>query len=439
MTEFLIFTLIIVCVVMAGWSLLNRERMLQFPGLASWVVGFLIIPQLVALNSAKERLPAGSLDRVVFMVLLCLLITYTGYYASKRPPREFIWRFSMRRLFYGGALLAVVGQVALVFLQSSLKDIPDGEMWSGLPIRYLFFAQASRYAFSIGLVIFTLTRKKWALLLTIPNAVSVIQVLLYSGKRSNTAVFALTILCAFWFSRRKAVPRWMMVVGILAFTAFVVNVGDFRALAKNKELSRVDVIRGVNWSDTFTKENYVGGNAIDMENAANVIAAVDSSGRFDYGAALWNWMVMTYVPRQLVGSEAKQSLLVGENVWDVVREINGYSPPMGTCATGIAEAFYGFWYYGAFLFYILGYIMRRLWEGSMRGGVIYQVLYFNFIAMAINVYNGTIGNMVTPWLHMLFFLMPVFFFAKVRPSEDVPSNSDILRPYISKNAGAGAL
>jgi hypothetical protein len=408
--------------------------MLQFPGLAAWVVGFLVCPQLVFLNSTSGRLPEGSLQKVAFMALLCFMMTLAGYYASRRSPAELHWKFSTRRLLQGAALLALVGQVAIFLLRSVLADWDPGEMWSGLPVRYLFFVQAGRYAFSIGLIIYLLTRNKWALFLALPNAADAIMTLILHGRRTSAAVFALTVLCAIWFTRRKTVPRWAMLVGILAFTVFVLNISQFRYQSKQKSVEKsIERLQGMDWKRTFEKENFIGSNAIEMENAAYIISVVDSSSRFDYGATLWNWIVMAYVPRQLVGSELKQSLMMGKGVWTVVYDEAGYVPPFGSCTTGIAEAFYSFWYYGACLFFLLGYIMRRLWEGSMRGGIVYQAMYFNFIAMGVGVYNGSLGNMLMPWPHMLLFLVPVFLYARLKPGEDFPENRDVLRSCVPEN------
>lgn len=427
MTELLIFTLLFLCIGLVGYSLLDKERMLQFPGLTGWTVGFMIMPQLFALMGVENRLPANSLTSLVFMIILCVIMTVIGFYANPSPSSAFHWKFSIKRLIIGAVILAAISQVASFMLYSLPTEVLDGKMWSGLPVKYLFFAQAGRYAFSIALVVFMITRNKWALLLILPHAFDSIQILILYGRRTNTAIFILTILCAFWFSRRQTVPRWGMALGVLVFVLFVFNIGEYRAIAKRKDSDMLKQVAQIEWEDTFRSQNLVGANAIEMQNASYIIAASRQSGRFDYGATLWNWLVMAYVPRQLVGSELKSSLLLGVNVWDVVYETLHYKAPFGSCTTGVAEAFYSFSYFGCLLFFAIGYVMRRLWEGAMRGDIIYQVVYFNFLAMAIGVYNGTMGNAITPWLHMIFFMGPVLYIARDRRSGDLSSDKDVLQ------------
>ena len=143
MTGTLIFFLVVLCGSLVIWSLSDKSRMLQFPGLVGWTIGLMTMPPLIALQTIEEQLPPGSLSRLSLMVLFCTLMTVVGYLANGRPATAFRWRFSVKRLLIASAVLLVISQIGGFMLGSLPKEMLEG-LWSGLPIRYLFFAGRER-------------------------------------------------------------------------------------------------------------------------------------------------------------------------------------------------------------------------------------------------------------------------------------------------------
>lgn len=212
-----------------------------------------------------------------------------------------------------------------------------------------------------------------------------------------------------------------MIIGIAVFSIFVYSIGEYRAAIKSKD--SIKKLQQIELNNPTRTESLVGDMAIEMENAANIIEGVDRSGSHDMGMLLYNSIISYYVPRQLVGREVKESFMLPSGMLENTYEQCHYRPPVGSCTTGIAEAYYSFSFFGSFLFFIMGYVMRRLWEGSMKGDVIYQLLYISILAYAIGVYDGQLACFISPWIHMLIFLGPIIIYAKLK-KKDIEKNQE---------------
>jgi hypothetical protein len=415
MTWFLTAILVLSCVSLFVWGMLEKSRMLQFPFLAASAIAVQFIPSIFALSvpDISPLLPSqGALNRFIVMTILCLGVTALGYFWSDRPPRRLTWDFDMPRLLQGGVVLVIVGWSCGTVLNSLPSEMLSQSQWSGLPVRYLFFASMGSYGFVLALLIFTKTWNRWALIAMLPGVFGALWLMMH-GRRTPTAMFFLSLLCALWFNRRIAPPKWLMLIGMAAFSVFVFNIGEIRMIANSNNIDKVNQLREIDVAGTFKKDKVQSSASDELINSCYIMEAAARSGQYDMGLTVYNTFIAAYVPRQMVGEEFKNSLMARGNS-DVTYEVFGYTSPVGSCPTGIADAFASFSYAGSLMFFMLGYIMRRLWEGSMHGHVIHQLLYVSVVVLELGTYGGAIANLTTPWIHIILFAGPILLWARER-------------------------
>src|SRR5713101_1789649 len=84
-----IFAALCICLLYWGWQ--SPERIYQFPFLAGATFFAFVLPQVIGLRHDVD-LPAGALEKTLFMTLLCALMCYAGYRWRNHPMRSFAWK-----------------------------------------------------------------------------------------------------------------------------------------------------------------------------------------------------------------------------------------------------------------------------------------------------------------------------------------------------------
>lgn len=419
MTWFLVAMLSFLCLALAAWGLKEKSHLLQFPFLSAVAVAIQFIPAILVLgkpDNLDSALGENALNRVVAMAILCLLMTAFGYFVKTDPPKVLLWQVQTNR-FLTGATFLVIASVFFGFLLSRLPAEELGaSQWSGRPVFYLFFASVGVYGATVALLVFTKTWDKRAFVLMIPWTISSLSLMIFYGRRGVTAAFCFAIACALWFNRKWMLPRSLAVVVILGFAVYSAVIGDYRRIMKDDSSDKINNIKGINVAEKLEEEGIRNDQCEELKNAAYIMAAYSKSGRYDLGVTFYNAIIGQYVPRQLVGEEFKKALM-GVTPDEVVKDEYNYSFTTGSCHTGVADVFASFWYFGSLVFFVIGYVMRRIWEGAERGYIVHQFLYVNMLALILGVFNGDIASFITPWIHILVFAGPVFVFARDRMLE----------------------
>jgi hypothetical protein len=146
----------------------------------------------------------------------------------------------------------------------------------------------------------------------------------------------------------------------------------------------------------------------EMRNAIMRIDNTANTLQFDYGKFHWNRLVFNFVPAQLVGVEVKQSFMLPVPV-----QSRDYNPVLGTTETGMADAFGSFWYLGAFKFFLLAYLVRRIWVTANTGEFAAQFTYLLSIIPSMHAISHQTDWVLMVWVHMLMFAAPALAFAVI--------------------------
>src|SRR5439155_7493348 len=155
----------------------------------------------------------------------------------------------------------------------------------------------------------------------------------------------------------------------------------------------------------------------ELTNAVYNIGAVSRRMDFDLGAYHWNAIVFSYVPAQLVGHDLKESLMLPLANPAFAEYL--YLTPLGSTSTGFSDSFQSFWYFGCLKFFVVAFVMQRLWLASRGGSLMAQLLYMLLPVQALQVITHDTNHFVATWIHMAIFLLPLMLWAR-RPRSVPP-------------------
>ena len=422
MATLLLWVLVFQCLAIICWGTVRRDRMIQFPFLASGVFFGWILPQLVGLTS-NRFLPAGGLEKTVLMAILCLGAVWWGYNLNRRSAKLFNWEFDRERLTWASAAMSLMG--AYFFHEVSLlAPAAARTQWTGIITVYVFLSAFLTYGMVIALVVH-LHKPGWLTASVLAfNLLFYLHQVVVRGRRAIMIELGLMLLLALWFRRRLLAPRWAMLATLVVGTLLINSIGDYRDTMLEKDQWRwsgagaIDVLQ-IDYLGNL--QRLTSGQALNIEltNAVMNIEATDRQMKFDFGLSHWNAMVLRYVPAQFIGSDNKQALLI-ESIGhgpasDRAYEEFRYLPSTrGSTATGLSDAFQSFWYFGAFNFFAIGFITSRWYGAAMSGSVAAQTIVILTMTAALHAITHSTHWYFVQFVQLAAFLLPVFVLARVQ-------------------------
>ena len=403
----------------AVWGLLQPDGMLRYPFLASTVYLGWFLPQAIGL-SEEAWLPVGGYSILMFMALLCLLGIYSADKVRLRPGRAQLWEYDERKLLLGSVGLTAFGTF-FAFMISSLPPEMLSGAWTGVATIYLFMAKAQYFGFAVAFLLLLRSFSKLALLVAMFNMYFFLFAIFIGGRRGVALEISLIILTALWFERRIMLPRLMIialaVIGSLLFN----SIGQYRSLtyrgsklgygAGEWSIPSINEIRSIDYIGTL--ESFAATGSNEVSNAIYYISAVNNSSDFNFGGTYWNDLLFRYVPGQLLGIDFKQSLML--QLYDSTSPIFAYERQIGTTYTGFFDSFSAFWYFGAFSFFLIGIIMRRLYERAMMDDFHGKLFYGLLIAVAMHAVTHSTSWFFVYLPQVFLFVLPVLWMARRRP------------------------
>jgi hypothetical protein len=411
MNWFLFGTFVAVAAAMIAPAIWRKDYRLQFPCLAGLTVVYQVALPLASLNTQPDEVSAASLARFSVMAILCLLAAWAGYewrLGSKHPG---LMRFDPRRLAASALILvALGGYFTWRFSDVTPEFDPEKGGMTGFATIYLTLAFVGRYGAILAAILF-MRAKNWLLLvLVLPQLWSYYQMFLI-GRRSPTGEIMVVICMLLFFYRQWAIPFWLMLLGVFGMAVFCFNIGTIRATVEQPLSERIEAIRAGDPLDSLT----LGGVARDRQfvevfNAAKFMEAKAQGGNYTYGLHFWNQLVFGYVPAQIVGREFKESLKIP--LTDDAQEA-GFEKSVGTCETGIGEAFMAYGYFGCGLFFVLGSFMRWAWEGAVRNSVLRQFVLMLCTLAAVLSFSTQLWTFVNLLASITLFAGPLLWWSRV--------------------------
>ncbi|MBV9749925.1 MAG: hypothetical protein JO157_14035, partial [Acetobacteraceae bacterium] len=402
----LILILLAVCAGLLWSGIRRRGGIYEYPFLAGATFLGFVLPQMPALAD-DPYLPGGAFAKAAFFTTLCAAACWVGWVAGNRPLASLQWTLDKRRVVWLAAVLTAAGGIFYYKLSTLPKEALDASLYSGLPVAYLFLAKMLSYGLYLAVLCLMRSQSKLALAVALVGASLLLHRTVIEGRRGELAEFLLVAALSAWFTRGAAVPRAVALIGALLAGLALNSTGDYRSATKGQdgpkwsEISRIDVLG--NFIDVLKN----GGP--EMRNAVLRINAADEMMAFDFGLFHWNILVYNFVPAQLVGREAKNSLFI--TMPDQYGR--GYDPPTGTTETGMADAFASFWYLGFLKFFLIAYALSRLYRTAMQGSLAAQVIYMVSVVPAMLAITHHTQWVLSTWVHVALFLLSGLALARI--------------------------
>jgi hypothetical protein len=406
MNWLLIFILLALCLWLILKGLSRPGGIYEYPFLAGATFLGFALPQMPALAN-DPFLPPDAFAKTAFVTILCAAACSLGWVAGKRPIIGLNWSFDERSLQWLAALLSLIGGF-FYFKISRLPPEMTAGLWTGLPVMYWFFARYVTYGFTLAVLSLARRPSGFTLGIILFDSMFFMDRILIGGRRSDTAELILIIALAVWFYRKIAIPRALVVIGLVAGALVINSIGDYRSASLNRDGPGWSEVSRIDWIGNF--ENLLENGGAEMRNAVMRIAEADRSQNFDYGLFHWNTLVFNFVPAQLFGSDFKESLTI-----ELARAYEvGYINPDGATHTGMSDAFASFWYFGALKFWIFAYLLSRIYRSAVAGDTICQLLYILTLTSAMLAITHHTQWVISNWVQMGLLFFPFLALVRVK-------------------------
>src|SRR5690606_32807172 len=123
--------------------------------------------------------------------------------------------------------------------------LPDevrlASMHSGISVIYIFFQKMLTFGLMVAVVCFVRRPSRMAGAIILFDLLLVADRIMITGKRGELTEVVLGILLALWFQRRFALPRVVLLAGVLAATVALNSAEQYRNISK--DTSGMDLAR----------------------------------------------------------------------------------------------------------------------------------------------------------------------------------------------------
>ncbi len=397
----------------------------QFPFWGGVIALGWFFPQLVGGYLQAEHFPAGAYSAAVFFAALCTAAMWYGYIrAAGAPTQKPSWldmQFEVKKLYISGAALCAFGFFFQWKVWSMPQEVLSETQWSGAVVKYLFLASVFKFGF-IALWLLYLSQPKLfvpkLLLFIIPALGCLLYAALILGRRAGMMNLVAYLVVSFWFVRRRAMPRGVLIAGSVFGLILVNSIGTYRSIMVNQEAplaERVSEAASADYASSSMRA--LDESGAEFKNYLYARQVHAERGVYDFGSIHWNKLVFNYVPGQIIGSDLKKALQFPNplNWRTAALEDYGHRYATGTTATGYADAFASFGWFGFIKFLAIGLIMGVLYRRAMTGSFLAQLLYVYTLGTAMHaVSHGTNRILLSSWVYFFMLAFPVFCYAKVQ-------------------------
>ncbi len=394
------------CLALLAPAVRRRTGILEFPFAAGCgLLGFLF-PQAVAVAQHEEAAPRDGVLRVLLMCTLVALAVYTGWHeaapARWSAPRQV--RYPVRRLYWIGMAALAVGAAGYLKLTSLSGGIlahysTHGNyalQWRGLPVIYDFFVQYLTPGLVLcGLAGLLLGGK---LRLLPPGAALAVQLagIVFLGRRSVLVSLVTSVGCLLYFGKGW-LPRRDLVLCAAPLVALAMFA--FPEYRKHSQIGGdIERMREVDFG-TLVGAQACGGQP-EFWGAAHFVQTTSEDDLYEFGAGVYNTLVVYFVPKVIVTEAGKAALMIP------TREARAsWRMPYGMVTTGAGSAYRQFWFLGCLWFYGLSRLMRYLWLRASGGGdLIAQAAYVLLLTPAV---ASVVNDMFAIYMPVFMFWIPL--------------------------------
>jgi hypothetical protein len=373
-----------------------------------------VYPQYLALIR-DQALQPSSIEDLGTIILMTLVGILFGWKKGTEPLPHPIYsriNFADKRWSgrYGGIIAGCAGLSLFGFAMNLLlKSMDAGDLassqWSGPITIIAFLSQATIAGFAMSLLVHLNRPSKISLFLIALNFLILAPSVLIFMRRATAGHIFIAAVLAFWFAKNWLPSRVAILLTSAVAILLVNSIGLMRPKVYADDTGKLVVVERT-WEE-IAEIDFVGGmfgseaTAQELRNALYSVAATRITGNYNLGANIWDGLVSSYVPAQIVGKEFKQALMIGRSAEAEAREVLFHEVSLGTTPTGFADSFQMFWFLGPIWFFCLFFAMGKLYRIARCGSLFAQALYTVCCVSALHC--------VTHYSVHLINSFPIFF------------------------------
>lgn len=406
---------------------------MHMPVLFAAVYAGWLVPQLWSLV-AREVAPGDSLVTLLLMSLLCLGATILGWRTGKRgttiPLKGALPRIHEKKVGAAATILTGIALVGFLGLGSDPMATEVGAMWTGPAAILSLILGVKSASFALSLMYFLRRRTSFSTSLLAINVIIFAPYIIFYFRRQVILEAALIIAYALLVIRNYALPRTVVVAALVVASIGVFAAEQIRTISVDGQAPKLSEIAKIDFLALNPINDPQG--SPEIENAANLIYAVQTSNYYTMGGQFWNRFVFQYVPAQFVGADVKQGLMLTPWPSELTFKVSGYLPRAGSTQTGIATAFMEFWYFGCLIFYANAYIMGRLWRRALAGNSWDKVWYAAGVVPSMHMITHHAAIFYVTFFFFVLVLIIVSYVLRIisRPSDPISRGSVQLQPAL---------
>jgi len=417
-------------VAMVAYYLRAKGTFYQFPFWAGMIALGWFFPQAVGGYLKVSKYPGFAYEDAMIFASMCTVALWLGFeVAVKRKTTRSSWldaAFNKQRLYYAAAALCMFGFYFYWKLWSLPEALLAQTQWSGAAVKYVFLASVFKIGFlSLWLIYLGQSRLivPKLLIFLLPCLLMLLEAAILRGRRAGMMDLLGYITVGLWFARRKVIPRWFIIAGLVCGLTLINGIHTYRTIMKDKRIPLSERLsRAANADYLETSKKRAESSGYEFDNYVFYRQVYVDTGRYDYGLVHWNAFVFNYVPAQIFGRDFKKSLMTGRDEADIgqlAKDRYGHVHYIGTTITGYADSFGSFGWFGVIKFMLVGSMMGVLYRHALHGAFLGQLLYIYSLTTGMQtVSHGTNDILIRVWIYFFTLGYPLLYLAKARPSQD---------------------
>lgn len=395
----------------------NKLQMIQYPFLMTAVMAGWAFPQMIGL-AITGAVPSEAITKTTIYTAMCVLLGVAGYASTRKTYKMADWSYSRQRLERSAAVLMIVGGYFFYKYSSMAAEatLLYGGFWTGKITIYVFLASMLKIGYVVAIAANLQKPSLANITMIIIGTLMYLQRVLIYGRR-QAAIELLVIMLVFLWRKYNWLPSRILLIGVFVIGALFVNAaGAYRGVTTNVITDRnfsavlLDVAK-IDFLGLFTNNLTDPDKNQELRNAALTIDAAERRSTFDAGLSFWNSLVLSFVPGQIIGHDLKQGLMF--SLEDVAYEEFGHTAWAGTTQTGMATSFRSFWYFGAFVFFIIGYVMRRWFQSVRTGSPTGLIMVMLINSESLLAITHTHNDFFMVFIQLALFLFPALYFSRI--------------------------
>lgn len=229
------------------------------------------------------------------------------------------------------------------------------------------------------------------------------------GSRIDSLSLGMNILLfiALAYPKRRKKIQVIVLVALLFGSVLSASISDIRKASRGEEGQLDDISFFEKFQESFT--NSVSDVGMDLGNAALGIDFAYEHDSYDYGLQIWNGFVYNYVPRRLVGEQAKKDMYFPVEYKEYM---NGLTHHV-TTTTAYFDSFAAFSFLGFLFFFCVGYLYGMIWLYSAYSNF-YKFFYFYSLS-TIAVFLSLGFQVLFLYIEfILFIIYPILSFFVIK-------------------------